>query len=101
MKLKEFNWPNLHSLQEAYLFFASTLIGQCRVLESVSAIDTDGEKALVDAFKHEFGFSQHLTCFIHVRKNIKEKLRECCLSSQSSDEILNDILGKKMGSEGT
>ena len=62
------------------------------------AIGTDGEKALIDAFKHEFGFAQHLTCFIHVRRNIKEKLRDCCMSNESSDEILSDILGKKMGS---
>ena len=82
-----------------YLFFASTLIGQCRTLESIRVIGTDGEKALLDAFKHEFGFAQHLTCFIHVRRNIKDKLRECCVSNHLTDEILNDILGKKMGSE--
>ena len=80
-----------------YLFFASTLIGQCRELEGVRAIGTDGEKALLDAFKHEFGFAQHLTCFIHVRRNVKDKLNECNISSQFTIEILDDVFGNKIG----
>ena len=35
-----------------YLFFAATLIGQCRELEGVQALGTDSEKALLDAFKN-------------------------------------------------
>ena len=38
-----------------YLFFASTIISLCKQLKGVRAIDTDGEQALSDAFKHEFG----------------------------------------------
>lgn len=81
-----------------YLFFASTLVGQCRDLAGIRAIGTDGELALIDAFKHEFGFAQHLTCFIHVRRNVKDKLHEYNISSQLSNEVLDDIFGKKMGS---
>ena len=80
-----------------YLFFASTIIGQCSQLEFVCAIGTDGEKALIDAFKHEFGFAQHLTCFIHDRRNIKNKLHECDIPSQLSIEILDDVFGKTVG----
>ena len=80
-----------------YLFFASSIVGQCRQLEGVRAIGTDGEKALIDAFKHEFGFAQHMTCFIHVGRNVKDKLRECNIPTQLSCEIL-DIFGKKVGS---
>ena len=54
--------------------------------------------ALIDAFKHEFGFAQHLTCFIHVRRNVKDKLREYSISSQLATEILDDVFGKKLGS---
>ena len=79
------------------LFFASTIIGQCSQLEFVRAIGTDGEKALIDAFKHEFGFAQHLTCFIHVRRNVKSKLHECDIPSQLSIEILDDVFGKTVG----
>ena len=81
-----------------YLFFASCIIGQCRQLEGVRAIGTDGEQALIDAFKHEFGFAQHMTCFIHVRRNVKDKLRECNIPTQLSTDILDDIFGKKVGS---
>ena len=79
-----------------YLFFAATLIGQCSEL-GVRALGTDGEKALLDAFKHEFGFTQHLTCFIHVHRNVKDKLNECNISSHLVIEILDDVFGKKIG----
>ena len=55
---------------------------------------TEGEQALVDAFMHEFGFAQHLTCFIHVRRNVKEKLRVYNIPTQHSMEVLDDIFGK-------
>ena len=66
-------------------------------LEGIRAFGTDGEKALSDAFTHEFGFSQRLTCFIHVRKNIKDKFSECSVPSSLSQQILDDIFGKRMG----
>ena len=46
---------------------------------------------------HEFGFAQHLTCFIHVRRNIKDKLSECSIPHELAGVILNDILGQKLG----
>lgn len=80
-----------------YLFFASSLIGQNRQLEGVRAIGTDGELPLIDAFMHEFGFAQHLSCFIHVRRNIKDKLHECAVSPELTAVILRDIFGQKFG----
>ena len=84
-------------LFSTYLFFASTIIGQCRNLEGVRAVGTDGEQPLNDAFMHEFGFAQHLTCFIHVRRNVKERLRVCNIPTLHSTEILDDIFGRKLG----
>ena len=81
-----------------YLFFSSTVIGQCRQLEGVRAIGTDGEQALSDAFKHEFGFAQHLTCFIHVQRNVKDMLRKCNNPPQPSKDFLDAIFGKKLAS---
>ena len=81
-----------------YLFFASSLIGQCPQLEGIRAFGTDGEVALIKAFTHEFGFSQHLTCFVHVRRNIKEKLNECNVPSDVAKQILDDIFGRRVGS---
>ena len=77
-----------------YLFFASSLIGQCPQLEGVRAFGTDGETALIKAFSHEFGFFQH----IHVRRNIKDKLNECHVPSPAAQQILDDIFGKRIDS---
>lgn len=81
----------------SYLFFASSLIGQNKQLEGVRAIGTDGEQALIDAFMHEFGFAQHLTCFIHVRRNIKDKLNECAIPPELTATILREIFGQRLG----
>ena len=59
-----------------YLYFASTLVGLRQELEKLRAFGTDGEEALVDAFSHEFGFVIHLSCMIHLRRNVKEQLCE-------------------------
>ena len=67
-----------------YLFFASSLVGLSSQLERIRAF---GEKALSDAFTREF---QHLTCFIHVRKNLKDKLSECSVPSSSSLTISSE-----------
>ena len=81
----------------SYLSFASSLIGQNRQLEGIRAIGTDGEQPLIDAFLHEFGFAQHLTCFIHVRRNVMEKLAECSIPHELATTILNDIFGQRLG----
>ena len=80
-----------------YLFFASSLVGLSSQLQGIRAFGTDGEKALSDAFCHEFGFSQQLTCFLHVRRNIKAKLADCSIPSSLSTKILDDIFGKRIG----
>ena len=81
-----------------YLYFASSLVGLSQQLEGVRAFGTDGEEALGDAFAHEFRFSQRLTCFIHVRRNLKEKLVECNVPVDLSQRILDDVFGKTLGS---
>ena len=48
-----------------YLFYASSLVGLRKDLAGLLAFGTDGEEALAQAFKHEFHFAVHLTCFIH------------------------------------
>lgn len=81
-----------------YKFFASCMIAQNRNLACLRAFGTDGEKPLIDAFLHEFKFAVHLTCFNHVRRNIKDKLREVGVGDELQMEILNDIFGRKIGS---
>lgn len=81
-----------------YKTFASSLIDQNKQLEGVRAIGTDGEQPLIDAFMHEFGFAQHLTCFVHVRRSINGKLNECAILPNLTTTILRDIFGQKLGS---
>ena len=38
-----------------------------------------------------------MICFIHVRKNLKDKLSECSVPSSLSQQILDDIFGKRLG----
>lgn len=82
---------------DVYLFFASTLVGMSRELQGVRAFGTDGERPLADAFGHEFTFSQRLTCFIHVRRNVKEKCSNCNIPSNLTNKIMDDIFGSKVG----
>lgn len=80
----------------SYLFLASSIVGQCRDTEKVRVFGTDGENALIDAFSHEFPFALHLTCFNHVRRNIKDELSKLSMPEDISTEILEDIFGKKV-----
>jgi hypothetical protein len=80
-----------------YLFFAASLIGLCPQVQQIRSFGTDGEQALISAFSHELRYSQNLTSFIHVCRNITEKLRKCNIPAKTSQQILHDIFGRKMG----
>ena len=81
-----------------YLFFAATLVGLRRGLEGVRAFGTDGEKALADAFSHEFHYAVRLTCSIHCQRNVKSQLQELGYPESARKEILDDVFGCKHGS---
>ena len=80
-----------------YLFFASSLIGLRPDLRAVHAFGTDGEKALADAFGHEFRYATHLSCFIHFRRNLKQELRDRKFSAAATKSVLDDIFGVQHG----
>ena len=80
-----------------YLYFASTLVGLRRDLEKLRAFGTDGELALVDAFCHEFGFAVHLSCAIHLRRNVKQQLQDKKFPEQHRKVTLDEIFGSRMG----
>ena len=81
----------------AFNYFSSTLVGHSKKLREVCAFGTDGDQALVDAFAHNFPSAKHLRCFIHLRRNIAEKLKNRGIPSSTSDEFLADIFGKHTG----
>ena len=57
-----------------------------------------GEKALIDAFSHEFGFAIHLLCAIHLRRNVKQHMQSCNFPDEHRCQTLDDIFGTKRGS---
>ena len=82
----------------SFNYFSSTLIGFNKKLRSVKAFGTDGQEALIDAFSHSFPDAVQLRCFIHMKKNIAEKLRDYGLPPHVAQEFISDIFGKHCGS---
>ena len=80
-----------------YLFFASSLIGLRPELRALQAFGTDGEKALADAFGHEYRYAVRLSCFIHCRQNIKQQLRDRHFPEAVAKTVLDDIFGTQQG----
>ena len=60
----------------------------------MQAFGTDGDKALVEAFAHNFPFATHLQ---HVKRNILSKLKDHGIPSSVSEEFISDIFGKRVG----
>lgn len=81
----------------AFNYFMSTLIGCRRELRHVMAYGTDGDKAIIEAMTHSFPYAIQLRCFIHFRRNVKEKLKILGIPSLVSQEFLGDIFGKRVG----
>ena len=80
-----------------YLFFASCMISLNKNLRRLHAFGADGEAPLTDAFAHEFKKSIRLTCFNHVRRNIKDEMHKLAIPGELQTEVLNDIIGKRIG----
>ena len=75
----------------AFNYFASTLIGCRPKLRHILAFGSDGDKALVEAFTHNFPYAIQLRYFIHFRRNVAEKSKSLSVILQ---EFLDDIFGK-------
>ena len=75
------------------------MIGLNKTLKGLHVFGTDGEKAWIDAFHHEFKFAVHLTCFelcgVIWRKNCRNTW---FLIANLKSKILNDIFGRQVGS---
>ena len=69
----------------------------CLSDNGLRVIGTDGEKALIDAFKHEFRFATHLYCSIHARNAVKRQLLERKYTEKTASEIADEIFGKQVG----
>ena len=58
---------------------------------------TDGEIALVDAFSHELGYATHLSCMLHLRRNVKQQLQVQHFTEQHHKATLDKIFGCSKG----
>lgn len=67
-------------------------------LKGLCAFGADGEVPLADAFAHEFKEAIRLTCFNHVRRNIKDEMHRLAIPEELQTAVLNDIFGKRIGS---
>ena len=59
-----------------YHEFASSLLGLKPSLKNLQCIGSDGELALCNGFQIEFPNAKHIFCFLHTRRNIRQKLSE-------------------------
>ena len=81
-----------------YHFFASSLLGIAPRLVGVLAFGTDGEEALVKAFKQQLQFAVHLRCFRHMRQDIQRKMTtDIGFPNDIISEVIADIFGNKDG----
>ncbi len=78
-----------------YLFFASSIVGECSDLQSLQAFGTDGEKALYDAMQHTFPNAAHLLCSRHCRGNIIENLSKLHLPQGLLQQVIDDLFGRR------
>ncbi len=67
-------------------------------MQCLRSFGTDGEKALIEAFSHEFRYATHLYCHIHVRNNVKLQLSQRKYPESVTRAFLDKILGKKFDS---
>lgn len=79
----------------SFLHFAASLVSLRKELQCLRVFGTDGEKALIDAFTHEFRFAIHLYCSIHVRNNVKKNLRERKFPEEKVNKITDEIFGNQ------
>lgn len=85
-------------LFETYHFFASTLVGICPPLANALAFGTDGEEAVIKAFKQQMSSAIHLRCFRHMRQDIRRKLQmDMGFPESAVAKITDHIFGMKDG----
>ena len=83
---------------ETYHFFASILIGLRPALSKVLVFGTDGEEALVKAFKQQWNRAIHLLCFRHMKQDIKRKLNcDMGFPETAVSKIVYQLFGEKSG----
>ena len=71
------------------------MIGLRQDLLALQAFGTDGEKALANAFGHEYRYATQLSCFVHCRRNVKQQFNDRNYPTTAATTVLDDIFGKQ------
>lgn len=82
---------------ETYSVFSGALKSLNPGLGKVLAFGTDGEKALVIAFRNNFERATNLLCDLHLKANVESKLQEFGISGIVKETIVADIFGRQRG----
>ena len=90
----------IHMQQETqtYFSFLSCLIGKKNGLRDLKAYGSDGEVPLLNALVAAFPDAIGLRCFIHMKDNIEDHLRnKLHVKSEVKSAIIHDIFGHVVG----
>lgn len=68
-------------------------------LSNLKSFGTDGEEALFDAFQQVFPNAVHLLCTLHMKRNVKAKLKELAVGEHIQQVVIGDIFGKQFNSQ--
>jgi len=82
--------------EQTYRYLGSAMKRFNPHIVHLKAFGTDGERALLNAFREEFPEADHHRCFIHLRKNIEMKLSSLGILRRDQNEFLCDIFGKSV-----
>ena len=74
------------------------MTGGINKLQNFRAFGTNGDLALIETFSHNFRDARQLRCFIHLKRNISNKLKERGIPGKESSEFIANIFGKSCGS---
>ena len=80
--------------RQSYQQLPMSIVKTNKKLENVLVFGTDSEKPLYEGFQNVFVNAYHLLCDLHMKDNIKEKLKKLGITGDQQKNILNKIFGR-------
>ena len=89
----------LHMNKEysSYFHLPSEMIRLQPSLTNIKVFGRDSEKNVYQPFRDLFPSSIHLLCDLHMKDNVKEKLRNSNFRQEEINIVMRDIFGRKVG----
>ena len=83
--------------KDSYKVFTEFLANKNPEFRKIQFIGTDGEEALISAFKESCPGVENLRCFIHFKKNLVDKMSDIGIPKCDQYELVADVLGVQKG----